>query len=162
MRAFYPRRRPTRTPNVKVDIVMRRTPGDTSRWSCPWARADGVSALGQGELADIGIAVAEQFGAAGQILHVAVVDLARLEGDGFFLVLLQSRGPDFQGAGVMQAQRLYPVDGEAGAGGVLLDRLRVRKLPAGEDLIHDELEELQMPHGDRQVPRFEVLVARLD
>src|SRR6478735_2617064 len=121
MRAFYPRRRPTRTPNVKVDIVMRRTPGDTFRWSCPWARADGVSALGQGELADIGVAVAEQFGAAGQILHVAVVDLARLQGDGLFLICLQLSGPDFQGAGVVQPQRVHPVDGEAGSGRMLLD-----------------------------------------
>ena len=53
-------------------------------------------------------------------------------------------------------------DLETRLGRVLFDDLRLRQIAAGEDLVHDELEEPQVSHGDGQFARGEVLVAGRD
>ena len=63
-------------------------------------------ALDEGELADVGVALAEKVGAPRQVLHVPVVDLLRLDREGLVLAGLEGLGPDVQGFGVMQAQPL--------------------------------------------------------
>ena len=61
-------------------------------------------ALDERELADVGVAVAEQVGAAGQVLHVALVDLFGLDRDGLVLARLERRGPDVQRLRVMRSK----------------------------------------------------------
>ena len=60
---------------------------------CTSLRHPARSALLAGELADVGVAVAEQLRAAGQVLHVPLVDLFGLDRDGLVLVGLQRGGP---------------------------------------------------------------------
>ena len=60
----------------------------------------------------------------------------------------------------MQPQRVNPVHVEARAGSVLFDIRHLGQPAAGEDLIHDEFEELQVPHRDWHPARGEFLVAR--
>src|SRR6516165_3089772 len=52
--------------------------------------------LFQRELAQIGVAVAEQLGTAGQVLHISVVDLFRLDRDRLVLMSLQRRRPQVE------------------------------------------------------------------
>ena len=81
----------------------------------------GDSALGEGELTDVGVAVPEQIRTAGQILHVAVVDLAGLDLHRFVLAFLQCLGPDVECLGVVLAEPLFAGQPEAGLLGVLSD-----------------------------------------
>src|ERR1700741_4746622 len=67
----------------------------------------------QSELAHVGVAVAEQVGAAGEVLHVAHVDLFGLNRNGLLPVALQRRCPGVQRSGVMWPQRLDPGHPEA-------------------------------------------------
>ena len=90
--------------------------------ACPVAaRALGDSAFGEGELTDVGVAVPEQVRTAGQILHVAVVDLAGLDLHRVVLTFLQCLGPDVECLGVMLTEPLFAGQPEAGLFGVLSD-----------------------------------------
>ena len=62
--------------------------------------------LGQRELVDVDVAVAEPVGAAGEVVHVAVVDLFGLDRDRLVLVGLQRGGPSVQRPRVVRLQRL--------------------------------------------------------
>ncbi len=69
---------------------------------------------------------------------------------------------DLQRPLVMQAKLLRAGDREARLGRVLLDHRGGRQPTAGEDLVHDEFEEPQVPHRDRHAALFELLGAGLD
>src|SRR3954470_16695769 len=60
--------------------------------------------LAQRELVDVDVALAEHVRASGQILHVAVVDLFGLDGDGLVPSLIQRLRPGFQRPGIVQLQ----------------------------------------------------------
>src|ERR1700730_209262 len=75
--------------------------------------------LYQRELAHVDVAVTEQLGAAGQVLHVTVVDHLRLERDRLILVSLQGRGPRVECLGIVRLQWLNPSHREAARGGAL-------------------------------------------
>ncbi len=94
-----------------------------------------------GELAHVGVALAEQVGAAGQVLHVPLVDLFRGNRDRLVLVGLQICRPRAQGADVVLPQRLDPGDVEPGLGGVLLDLRHQREPTAGVNFVKDESDE---------------------
>ncbi len=75
---------------------------------------------------------------------------------------LEGGRPGVEGAGVVQAQRLDKLDGEAGILGMRLDGLGVRKVPAREDFVHDEFHEPQLGHGDGQPAVGELIFTGLD
>src|SRR5437763_1529278 len=81
------------------------------------------SSLLQGELVAVDIAHAECLGAAGQILHVTLVDVFGLDGDGLVPAGLQGLGPKVEGLGEVQLQRLAAGHCEADLLRVLLDGL---------------------------------------
>jgi hypothetical protein len=80
--------------------IILRSAGPT-----PCARR-AQSLLPQGELVEVGVTLAEQICAAGEVPHVPLVDLFRLNGDGLVFACLEARRPYVQGLCVMPLQRL--------------------------------------------------------
>src|SRR5690348_5365627 len=110
------------------------TPGRASVNDTAAGRSvDAPSALGQGELCDVGVALAEQVRATGQVFHVPVVDLLGLNGDGLVAARLERSRPGVEGASVVQPQRLDELHSEAGALRMLHDALGLWKVSARED-----------------------------
>src|SRR6202034_3412144 len=92
-----------------------------------------------GVLTDIGVALTEQVGAAGQIPQEAFVDHFGRDGDGLVFLGFEIGCPGVEGAGVVGPQRLLPGYREPRLGGVLFDLRAQRQTTTGVDLVHDEL-----------------------
>src|SRR5215470_6578639 len=84
------------------------------------------SALLASELANIGVALAEQVGAPRQVLHEPLVDLFGGDGDGLVLLRLEICGPGVKCADIVRLQMLLARHGVARLDGVLLDQRRQR------------------------------------
>src|SRR5271166_6720217 len=91
-------RRVRPVPTVKKRLLQRLSSGPRSPDKA------GLS-LFQRELAQIGVAVAEQLGTAGQVLHVPVVDLFRLDRDRLVLMSLKRRRPHVERPRVVQDRK---------------------------------------------------------
>src|ERR1700754_4808115 len=101
------------------------------------------SSLFASELANVGVPIAEQVSAAGQIFAEALVDLFGRDRDGLVLLGFEIGGPGVQRLDVVRLQVLLAGDRVAGPGGVFGDHGGERQATAGVDLVHDELDE---PH----------------
>src|SRR6476661_5101012 len=108
---------------IKTRVLHRRqhTAGHRSYLPPSKRRAKGLPLLLQGELSDIEVPAAEQVRAPGEVLHVAVVDLLRLDRDGGVSMRLQRGGPVVERLRVVRLQRLHPADLEPGIGGMRFD-----------------------------------------
>src|ERR1700751_2769606 len=88
---------------TRAEIISKRSSDVALCARCRWPAQ---SLFLQGELVDIDVAHPEHLGAAGQVPHVALVDLFGLNLDGLILVRLKGLGPQVKGPGVMVLQRL--------------------------------------------------------
>ena len=66
--------------------------------------------------------------------------------------------PGVQRSRVVRLQVLLAGDCEPGLDGVLFDHRRQRQTAAGVDLVHDELDEPDPRHGQRQILGLDLLV----
>src|SRR5947209_991272 len=97
-----------------------------------------VLLLLQRELVDVDVAGAETLRAAGEVVHVAVVDLFGRNRDGLVPTRLKRLGPRIKSFGIVGLQRLVAGQLETGVGAFLLDSFDRRQAPAGKDLGDDE------------------------
>src|ERR1700730_12363053 len=102
--------------------------------------------LFQRELVAADVADPEALGAAGQVLHVPLVDLFGLDLEGLVLARLEGLGPQVKGPGEIRLQRLDPGHVEARLRRELLDGLGHRQPATREDVGHDEPDELSHLH----------------
>src|SRR6478752_8975811 len=108
---------------IKTRVLHRRqhTAGHRSYLPPPKRRAKGLPLLLQGELSDIEVPAAEQVRAPREVLHVAVVDLLRLDRDRLVSMRLQRRCPLVERRRIVRFQRLHPAYAEPGTASTRID-----------------------------------------
>src|SRR5271166_188263 len=134
------------TPLNSLRITHSGSAVKTSRWRS--GRTD-LSALRDGELADLADAAAEEVGASGQVLHVPLVDLVGRGSDRLVVSGLEVLRPGIEGADIMLVEKLLLLHRKPCTGGIFDDVLVAGHCAAREDLLGDEPHELQVGHRDR-------------